>query len=301
MTLARALSLNPAILLPTNRPVISIRSALSAICEILDNLCRNEKDDPSGDSRTDGRDLVKAAPNPERRRLIADMQTSRFGDAITWRRPVRKSSKENPQKRRRSDEQAFPTSCFSRRRNKKAFVDPLCHCGGLVLVVWVIGGTQSFVEVVHTDNRPFGATISCSVQPAFRRNAAVRAFGGPLARRPNPAAGDGPGREGEQVRERFDPLRSARAADGSIILDRLPENIPAHMRKGFSRPTRPRRLSSRVEEASLTTNRSLRRGESARIKGTDKIRAGAGTRTVPIPESLLDEMAGDPLVCSSTG
>ncbi|MGI5832576.1 MAG: ABC transporter permease [Thermoguttaceae bacterium] len=196
---------------------------------------------------------------------------------------------------------------FSRlARNKKRLVLILfAIAAASCLVVWVIGGYRNlFVEVVHTDNRPFGRyDLMFGAEPSARFGGmrGGQAFGGPLARRPNPAAGDGPGREGEQVRERFDPLRSARAADGSIILDRLPENIPAHMRKRIFKADADRSGSlSRVEEASLYDEPFAREGEeSARDQGDRQDSGrGAGTRTVPIPESLLDEMAGDPLVRS---
>ncbi|MGI5832575.1 MAG: ABC transporter ATP-binding protein [Thermoguttaceae bacterium] len=82
VTLARALSLNPAILL-ADEPTGNLDSVSSRhICEILDNLCRNEK-----------RTILLVTHEPtvaiwskrllilKDGRLIADMQTSRFGDA----------------------------------------------------------------------------------------------------------------------------------------------------------------------------------------------------------------------------
>ena len=111
------------------------------------------------------------------------------------------------------------------------------------LVVWVIGGYNNlFTEVVHTDNRPLGRydlVLGADSPPGGTRRGAGGGFGGPLAKRRTQGgggmqapSGSGRGESAEKpARKRFDPLAPARGADGVIVLDRLPEEIPPHMRK----------------------------------------------------------------------
>ena len=201
------------------------------------------------------------------------------------------------------------------------------------LVVWVIGGYRNlYSEVVHTNPRPFGRyDVMLGADMAGRdgmpRGGGGPAFGGPLAKRPAPGSapaggmGGGPGRgggrgEGERPAEkRFDPLRDARAADGSVILGRLPEQIPSHMRERlFKADTDGNGSLSRVEEESLYAE-PFETGDSAgnppAAKKNSEGKKGEASRPVPpmgggrpgirplvIDEDLLGEIAQDQLVRS---
>ncbi|MBQ3389325.1 MAG: ABC transporter permease [Thermoguttaceae bacterium] len=229
---------------------------------------------------------------------------------------------------------------FSRlaRHKRRLVLVILAIAAAACLVVWVIGGYRNlYTEIVHTTPRPFGrydVMIGAEMGNGPRRGAGGGgpAFGGPLAKRPAPGGapaggmggpgggkpggpGMGGGRgEGERPAEkRFDPLREARAADGSVILGRLPEQIPSHMRERlFKADTDGNGALSRAEEETLYDepfpSDADNRGENAKkpVSADNPVKRPAapkgagrpGMRPPVLSEDLLGEMARDELVRS---
>ncbi len=221
------------------------------------------------------------------------------------------------------------------RRKSEPILILLAISAASCLVVWVIGGYNNlFTEVVHTDDRPFGRydlmLTSDSSGPGMRRRGLGGGFSGPLTRREKPAGGETKappanrrGRSGagrgdvpapHPLRNRFDPLAPSRAADGTIILDRLPENIPAHIRSRLYRADADSSGTlSRTEEETLydepfagaedeeekTSDTQGRREKTGRPQSAPAPGGrGPMARLPVIPENLLAELEKDPLVRS---
>ena len=207
-------------------------------------------------------------------------------------------------------------SRLARHRRELALI-LLAVSAASCLVVWVIGGYHNlFTEVVHTDNRPLGRydlVLGADLPSGGTGRGPGGGFGGPLAKRGTPPGGGaesspGPGR-GEKpegaARKRFDPLAPARGADGTVVLDRLPEGIPPHMRKRLrAADVDGSGTLSRVEEETLYDEAfEPKEEERQEMPGrTDPAARGGGgrpgSRKVVIPEELIAELEQDPQVRS---
>ncbi|MBO7724857.1 MAG: ABC transporter permease, partial [Thermoguttaceae bacterium] len=127
-------------------------------------------------------------------------------------------------------------------------------------------------------------------------------------------SGSGRGESAEKpARKRFDPLAPARGADGVIVLDRLPKEIPPHMRKRLrDADVDGSGTLSRVEEETLYDEVFVPKEEEREEKpgreknSSDSGRTGSaapgggrpGDRKVVIPEELVVELENDPQVRS---
>ncbi len=209
--------------------------------------------------------------------------------------------------------------CLARHKGELALI-LLAISAASCLVVWVIGGYRNlFTEVVRTDSRPLGRydlvltseTSSPGLRGSMGRGGG--SFGGPLARRGTPDGGiksppDGNVRgekSGKTPPKRYDPLEKARAADGTILLERLPNGLPAHIRDRLRKADADSSGTiSRVEEETLYDEAFADGGaepETPQKPKTDPVptftRPGA-FRTPVLPEALLARIEKDPRVRS---
>ena len=143
------------------------------------------------------------------------------------------------------------TALWLRNRARTGFL-LLAMVTASCLVVWLVGGYQSlFSEGMKNNPRPLGVYDLKVGRPAPKRGGPSgagpifsplsRSTGGSGAARGTQPSGSGPGdprmggpgmrgpRGGEQRRQ-FDPYESARDADGLLVLKRLGEEVPAHLR-----------------------------------------------------------------------